>query len=71
MSGILERLLHAARTYTLLDYACLKIALASFGILLGAYFADFFLRYAIWLWTFFIVSYLAIVYRTLAALKRN
>ncbi|MHB8126355.1 MAG: hypothetical protein ACYDEJ_12085 [Desulfitobacteriaceae bacterium] len=64
MSTFVQRALKAAREYTVMDYACLKITLLSFGILLGAYFAKFFLSYTSFLWVVFIVSFLWIMYRT-------
>jgi len=64
MSEFIQRVLKAARKYTVMDYGCLKITLLSFGILLGAYFAQFFLSYTSFLWVVFIVSSLWIMYRT-------
>lgn len=64
MSKFIQRLLKAARNYTVMDYVFFKITLVSFGILLGAYFAQFFLNYTSFLWVVFIVSYLWIMYRT-------
>ena len=64
MSAFIQKALNAARKYTVMDYACLKITLLSFGILLGAYFAQFFLSYTSFLWVVFIVSFLWIMYRT-------
>jgi hypothetical protein len=64
MGTILERLLKAARKYTIMDFACLKITLLSFGILLGAYFANFFLSHSALFWVIFVVSFFWIMYRT-------
>lgn len=64
MSAFIKRLLKAARKYTVMDYAFLKITLVSFGILLGAYFSQFFLNHTSFLWVIFILSYLWIMYRT-------
>ena len=64
MSAIIQRLLKAARKYTVIDYVLFKITLVSFGILLGAYFARFFLNFTFFLGIIFIVSYLGIMYRT-------
>lgn len=69
MKKILNRLLDAARNYTVWDYGCLKIVLISLGILLGTYFSNFFLRYTSLLWAIFIVSYIRIIYRTFKSLK--
>jgi hypothetical protein len=65
MTTLIERLLKAARKFTVMDYACFKITLVSFGIILGAYFSNFFLCYTTFLWVIFIVSFLWIGYRTL------
>jgi small multidrug resistance family-3 protein len=54
----------AARKFSVVDYACFKITLLSLGILIGAYFSEFFLSQTIFLWFVFIVSYLWIMYRT-------
>lgn len=64
MITFLQRALHAARKYTIIDFACLKITLVSFGIILGAYFTDFFLNYTSFLWIVFILSFLWVMYRT-------
>ena len=68
---IIQRLLKAARNFNAVDFACLKITLISFGILLGAYFAQFFLKYTIILWVIFIVSFLWILYRTCKHLSEH
>jgi len=64
MSKFIQRLLKVARKYTVMDYVFFKITLVSFGILLGTYFAQFFLSFTSFLWVVFIVSYLWIMYRT-------
>lgn len=64
MSTFVQRALKAARKYTVIDYACLKITLLSFGILLGTYFAKLFLNLTSFLWVVFIASFLFIMYRT-------
>jgi hypothetical protein len=65
MTTLIERLLKAARKFTVMDYVCFKITLVSLGIILGAYFANFFLSHTTFLWIVFIVTYLWIGYRTL------
>ena len=65
MTTLIELLLKASRKFTVMDYACFKITLVSFGIILGAYFSKFFLYYTTLLWVIFIVSFLWIGYRTL------
>lgn len=64
MSQLLNRALRATRRYTLWDYAFLKITLVSLGVLMGAYFAEFFLHHTFLLWIIFLVSYLCIMFRT-------
>ena len=71
MFKFLDGLMLAAKTYTLYDYGCLKLALITSGILLGTYFTDFFLRYTTWLWIIFIVAYVCIAYRTLVAYRKR
>jgi hypothetical protein len=65
MTTSIERLLKAARKFTVMDYVFFKVTLVSCGIILGAYFADFFLSYTFFLWVIFIFSFLWIGYRTL------
>ena len=64
MSTFIQQALKAAGKYTVMDYGFLKITLLSLGILIGAYFADFFISFTSFLWAVFIVSFLWIMYRT-------
>lgn len=64
MNALIQRVLKAARQYTLFDYAGLKITLIFLGILLGAYFSEFFLDKVTLVWIAFILSCLWIMYRT-------
>lgn len=64
MSTLIKRTLKAARNYTVVDYACLKITLLSAGIIIGTYFPKFFLSHSSLLWLVFIVTYIWIMYRT-------
>lgn len=64
MIEFIQRALKAAKKYTVIDYACLKISLLFFGILLGAYLAKFFLHHTLFLWVVFILTLLWIMYRT-------
>ena len=64
MLKFIKRALKAAKKYTVVDYACLKISILSFGILLGAYLAKFFLNHTLFLWVAFILTLLWIMYRT-------
>ncbi|TEB12860.1 hypothetical protein Psfp_03655 [Pelotomaculum sp. FP] len=45
MRELINRSLRAAKNYSLWDYAFLKTTLLSLGILIGAYFAKFFLSH--------------------------
>jgi hypothetical protein len=64
LNKFMQRALKAAKKYTVIDYACLKISILSFGILLGAYLAKFFLNHTLFLWMVFILTLLWIMYRT-------
>lgn len=64
MGTLIQRVLKATRKYTVMDYACLKIAILAIGILIGSYFAKFFLNHTFFLWTVYILSFLWILYRT-------
>jgi len=64
MLKFIKRALKAAKKYTVVDYACLKISILSFGILVGAYLAKFFLNHTLFLWVVFILTLLWIMYRT-------
>lgn len=65
MITFLKRLLNVAREYTILDFACLKITLLACGLLIGAYFSEFFLNHTFFLWVVFLVTFIWIMYRTL------
>ena len=69
MSELINRALRATKKYTLWDYACLKITLVSLGLLIGAYFAEFFLSHTLLLWIIFLFSYFRIMFRTFIAHK--
>lgn len=64
MTTFIQKALKSTQRYTIMDFALLKIALVSVGILLGAYFADFFLNYTILIWVIYILSFLWILYKT-------
>ena len=64
MIEFIQRAFKAAKKYTYIDYACLKISILSFGILLGAYLSKFFLNHTLFLWVVFILTLLWIMYRT-------
>ncbi len=64
MEKFINKAINAGRSYSILDFALLKTSLISFGILLGAYFSQFFIGYISVVWIVFIVAYLLIMYKT-------
>ena len=70
MRRFIESAMRATKKYTVFDFGILKITLVSFGILLGAYFSEFFLRHTVTLWIVFLVTYIFIWYKTMIAYKR-
>jgi len=64
MGKLIAKLMDSAKKYNVWDYGWFKMTLCSFGILLGAYFSQFFLRYIYIIWILFIVSYVWIMYKT-------
>ncbi|MFA6807661.1 MAG: hypothetical protein WCR27_01585 [Eubacteriales bacterium] len=70
MLTLVKRMLKAAKEYTLFDFACIKVALLSFGLLIGAYFSKFFLNHTFFLWVAFILTYLWVLYRTFFKTRR-
>jgi putative Mn2+ efflux pump MntP len=69
MKKLINRLLNAAKKYNAWDYALFKITLCSFGVLLGTYFSQFFLKYMPIVWVIFIIAYVWIMYKTLIKYK--
>lgn len=70
MRHFIESAMRATKKYTVLDFGILKVTLVSFGILLGTYFSEFFLRHTGTLWIVFLVTYIFIWYKTMVAYKR-
>ena len=64
MKRWINRALRSARNYSLMDFGFLKLTLISLGILVGAYWSEYFLRHTLFLWCVFLGSYLYILYRT-------
>ncbi len=64
MKGFIDKALKAAKSYDIWDYQWLKLTLFSFGILVGTYFAQFFMQYVFIVWAIFILSYIWIMYKT-------
>ncbi len=69
--NFIQKIMAGTRDYTVLDFACLKLALLSLGILLGCYFADFFRSFTTILWIVYIVTFVWICYRTLVNFNRQ
>ena len=64
MFEFIDRIIKAANRYTFWDYFFLKTAVLVFGILIGTYFASFFIDHTLFLWLVFFVTYVYIMYRT-------
>lgn len=64
MKNLINKLLGAAKKYTVLDYSLLKLTLISLGILIGTYFSNFLSNHTLIIWIIFLVSYIGIMYRT-------
>lgn len=45
MGNLIKNLIKAAHQFNAVDFATFKICLIAIGILLGAYFSDFFMEY--------------------------
>lgn len=65
MIKIYEEALNAAKKYTVMDFACLKISLLAAGILLGVYYAAYIKRYIAVIWAIFISAFIWIKFRTI------
>lgn len=65
MKELVNKTLNAAKKYNAWDYAWFKLTLCSLGVLLGAYFSQFFLKYISIVWAIFIIAYVWIMYKTL------
>jgi len=64
MKGFIDKALNAANSYNVWDYIWLKSTLIFLGILVGTYFAQFFIQYISVVWVVFILTAIWIVYRT-------
>lgn len=70
MKDLINTLLDRAKNYNIWDFSALKLALVTVGILLGAYFSEFFLNNIRIVWIIFVVTYLFIMYKTLVAYRK-
>lgn len=48
-------------TFSFWDYAIFKLCIASIGIILGAYFYVFFLKYIAFVWIIFIITWIYLI----------
>lgn len=64
MFEFIDSIIKAANRYTFWDYFFLKTMVLVFGILIGTYFASFFIDHTLFLWLVFLVTYVYIMYRT-------
>ena len=64
MFEFIDKIIKAANRYTFWDYFFLKTTVLVFGILIGTYFASFFIGHTLFLWLVFLVTYVYIMYRT-------
>jgi len=64
MREFINKVLNSARNYSVWDFGLLKICMMSIGILLGAYFSNFFLSKILFVWIVCIVTLIYIMYKT-------
>ncbi len=56
MKKLIKRVEEAAQRFRAADFALFKIYLAAVGVLLGAYFAPFFIANILWVWAVAVVA---------------
>jgi small multidrug resistance family-3 protein len=64
MRKLIKRVLNSTKEYSVWDFGILKVSLVSLGILLGAYFSDFFLSKIVFVWILYLVTFALILYKT-------
>lgn len=64
MRKLIKRALNSAKEYSVLDFGILKVSLICLGILLGAYFSDFFLSRILFVWILYLGTFALILYKT-------
>lgn len=70
MKNFINKLVNAAHQFTGLDFAIFKICLLTIGILLGAYFSVFFLKYISIIWVVAIVTWCILIIKVIRYYKR-
>lgn len=71
MKKFISNLVDAARRFTGLDFAIFKLYLIAVGILLGAYFSDFFLNYISVVWIIAFVTWFLMLFITFRYYKKR
>lgn len=71
MSTLLNRMIQAARRFTVVDFTIFKLCLLAFGILLGAYLSAFFLTNIGLVWILAFVFWIYMILRLLALMRPN
>ncbi len=61
MSNLIKNLVNAARRFSGMDFAIFKVCLLTIGILLGAYFSDFFTKYILEVWIIAIAAWIILM----------
>ncbi len=70
MSTFIRRLLDAAHTFTAVDFAIFKVCLLAIGVLLGAYFSQFFMEYIDFIWVIGILTWVFLMVRVTRFFRR-
>ncbi len=70
MSNAIKNLVNTARRFTAADFAVFKICLLAVGILLGAYFSAFFLKYITVVWIAAAITALTLIIQVIRYFKR-
>jgi len=68
--GLIKRSLDAAHRFTAWDYAFFKICLLALGIIFGAYFSSFFLKYISIVWIVFAVTWVILIIQVIRYFKK-
>lgn len=63
MINLIEKVMGAARKYTVVDYGFFKFLMISFGVLIGTYFAQTILNFIWLIWIVFFVSAMWMIYK--------
>lgn len=70
MENLIKRLVNAAHQFSAVDFAVFKICLVAIGVLLGAYFSAFFLRYIPVVWFIAVIAWLILMVQVVMYLKK-